>query len=144
MNSYNKIKLFLVDDDALLLKSLELEFKEHTEFEIETFATGELCIHHLSQLPDVIILDYHLDGIDENAMNGIDTLDQIKSINSEIPVIMLSSQDRIDVAINCMHHKAFDYVIKSETSFMRLQKNIETIFKMKKMKKELNWYMDRM
>jgi len=144
MNSYNKIKLFLVDDDALLLKSLELEFKEHTEFEIETFATGELCIDHLSQLPDVIILDYHLDGIDKNAMNGIDTLDQIKSINSEIPVIMLSSQDRIDVAINCMHHKAFDYVIKSETSFMRLQKNIETIFKMKKMKKELNWYMDRM
>jgi CheY-like chemotaxis protein len=25
--------------------------------------------------PDVIILDYHLDGIDKNAMNGIETLD---------------------------------------------------------------------
>ena len=144
MNNENKIKLFLVDDDALLLKSLELEFKEHTDFEIETYATGELCIKNLSKNPDVIILDYHLDGIDENAMNGIDTLDQIKGINTEIPVIMLSSQDRIDVAINCMHHKAFDYVIKSETSFIRLQKNIENIFKMKKMKKELSWYMDRM
>ena len=144
MNNGNKIKLFLVDDDALLLKSLELEFKEHTDFEIETFATGELCVKNLSKNPDVIILDYHLDGIEENAMNGIDTLDQIKAINTEIPVIMLSSQDRIDVAINCMHHKAFDYVIKSETSFIRLQKNIENIFKMKKMKKELSWYMDRM
>lgn len=144
MNNTNKIKLFLVDDDKLLLKTLELEFKEHTDFEIETYATGELCIQNLSKNPDVIILDYHLDGITENAMNGIETLDKIKSIHSEIPVIMHSSQDKIDVAINCMHHKAFDYVIKSETSFIRLQKNIENIFKMKKMKKELSWYMDRM
>lgn len=144
MNTNQKIKLFLVDDDALLLKSMELDFKEHTEFEIETYATGELCIENLSKNPDVIILDYHLDSITENAMNGIETLDKIKSIHSEIPVIMHSSQDKIEVAINCMHHKAFDYVIKSETSFIRLQKNIENIFKMKKMKKELSWYMDRM
>jgi DNA-binding NtrC family response regulator len=134
----------LVDDDPLFLKSLELEFIEHADFEIKTFATGELCIQNLSQNPDIIILDYHLNGIDESAMNGIDTLDQIKTYNSEIPVIMLSSQDKIDVAINCMHHKAFDYVIKSETAFMRLQKNIESIFKLKKLKKELSWYMDRM
>ncbi len=144
MNSTNKIKLFLVDDDPLFLKSLELEFKEHADFEIETYPTGELCVKNLLHNPDIIILDYHLNGIDENAMNGIDTLDQIKTHDSEIPVIMLSSQDKIDVAINCMHHKAFDYVIKSETAFIRLQKNIENIFKLKKIKKELSWYMDRM
>lgn len=144
MNTTQKIKLFLVDDDALLLKSMELDFKEHTDFEIETYATGELCINNIAKNPDVIILDYHLDGIEKNAMNGIDTLDKIKAINPEIPVIMHSSQDRIDIAINCMHHKAFDYVIKSETSFIRLQKNVENIFKIRKMKHELNWYMDRM
>ena len=48
-------------------------------------------------------------------MNGIETLDKIKAFNPEIPVIMLSSQDKIDVAIECMHHQAFDYVVKSET-----------------------------
>lgn len=63
MNSTQKIKLFLVDDDALLLKSMGLDFKEHTDFEIETYATGELCIKNLSKKPDIIILDYHLDGI---------------------------------------------------------------------------------
>ena len=144
MTSTQKIRLFLVDDDALLLKSMELDFKEHTDFEIETYTTGELCINNLSKNPDVIILDYHLDGIEKNAMNGIDTLDKIKSINAEIPVIMHSSQDRIDIAVNCMHHKAFDYVIKSETSVIRLQKNIENILKINKIKKQLNWYMNRM
>lgn len=144
MKDENKIKLFLVDDDALFLKSLEIEFLEHADFTIETYSTGELCLKNLSHSPDVIILDYHLDGIDKNAMNGMETLDKIKNLNPDIPVVMLSSQDKIDVAINCMHHRAFDYVVKSETAFMRLQKIITTIFRYKKMEKELSWYMDRM
>ena len=144
MKNENKIKLFLVDDDALFLKSMEIEFMEHADFVIETFATGELCLEHLSNNPDVIILDYHLDGIDKTAMNGLETLDKIKAYNNDIPVVMLSSQDKIEVAINCMHHKAFDYVVKSETSFLRLQKIITNIFQFKKMEKELSWYMDRM
>jgi two-component system, OmpR family, response regulator len=139
-----KIKLFLVDDDALFLKSLEIEFLHHTDFTVETFATGELCLENLSHKPDVIILDYHLNGIDKNAMNGIETLDKIKLINPEIPVVMLSSQDKIDVAISCMHHRAFDYVVKSETAFRRLQKNITAFFHYEKIEKELNWYMARM
>ncbi|WP_269222753.1 MULTISPECIES: response regulator [Flavobacterium] len=144
MNTTNKIKLFLVDDDALFLKSLEIEFLDHADFDIETYSTGELCLANLANNPDVIILDYHLDGIDLNAINGIDTLDKIKAYNSEIAVIMLSSQDKIEVAIDCMHHQAYDYVVKSETAFVRLQKIISSLFEFRKIKKELNWYMERM
>ena len=139
-----KILIFLVDDDAVFLKSLEIDFLNHADLAVETFATGELCLKKLSHNPDVIILDYLLDGIDKNAMNGIEVLDKIKSYNPEIPVVMLSQQDKIEVAINCMHHKAFDYVVKSETAFIRLQKIITTIFHYQKMEKELNWYMERM
>jgi two-component system, OmpR family, response regulator len=144
MKSHKKIQLFLVDDDALFLKSLEIDFFQHSDFKIETYSTGELCIENLSHKPDIIILDYQLDGIEKKAMNGIQTLDKIKSFNPEIPVVMLSSQDKIEVAINCMHHKAFDYVVKSETAFMRLQKKINTIISFKEIERELNWYMERM
>jgi two-component system, OmpR family, response regulator len=144
MKDRNKIKLFLVDDDAVFLKLLEIEFLQHADFTIETFATGELCVENLTHNPDVIVLDYLLDGVDKNAMNGLTTLDKIKAFNPEIPVVMLSAQDKIDVAINCMHHRAYDYVVKSETAFLRLKKIISTIFHYKKMEKELNWYMERM
>lgn len=144
MNPVNKIKLFLVDDDPLFLKSLEIEFLDHGDFDIETYPTGELCLANLSHNPDVVILDYHLDGIDKNAINGMETLDSVKTFNPEIAVIMLSSQDKIEVAIDCMHHQAFDYVVKSETAFIRLQKIISAFFEFRKMKKELNWYMERM
>ena len=144
MKNKDKIKLFLVDDDAVFLKLLEIEFLEHGDFDIETYATGELCVENLTQNPDVIVLDYYLDGVDRDAINGIDTLDQIRAFNPEIPVVMLSSQDKIDVAINCMHHKAFDYIVKSETAFMRLKKIITTILETQKLEKQLNWYMERM
>jgi len=139
-----KIKLFLVDDDAVFLKSLEIDFTQHADFSIETFATGELCVKNLNHNPDVIILDYFLNGIVKTAMDGIETLDKIKAFNQDIPVIMLSSQDKIEVAINCMHHKAFDYVVKSETAFVRLQKIVTNILQFNKIEKQLNWYMDRM
>lgn len=144
MNNEKKIKIFLVDDDALYLKLLEIELLEHADFVIETFATGELCIANLSRNPDVIILDYYLDGIDKTAMNGMLTLDKIKAFNPDIPVIMLSSQDKIEVAVDCMLHKASDYVVKSETAFIRLQQSMSTIFHTRKIEKTLNWYMDRM
>ncbi len=143
MSNENKIKLFLVDDDIVFLKLLEIEFLEHADFDIETYVTGELCLENLSNNPDFIVLDYFLDGIDKTAKNGIDILDKILEINPEIPVIMLSCQDKIEVAIDCMHHKAVDYVVKSETSFIRLKKIIKDLIEHRKLEKTLNWYMDR-
>jgi len=144
MTNEKKILLFLVDDDALFLKSLEIEFAQNTESVVKTFATGELCLKNISQKPDVIILDYYLDGIHKNAINGLETLERIKTVNPQIPVIMLSSQDKIEVAVNCMKHQAFDYIVKSETAFIRLQKAITTIFHYQKIEKALSWYMEKM
>lgn len=140
----NELKLFLVDDDAVFLKLLEIEFLELATFQVFTFQTGEQCLEHLQENPDIIILDYQLDGVEKQAMNGIETLDRIKAFNPDIPVVMLSCQDKIEVAVDCMHHRALDYVVKSETAFHRLQKIISVLTKFQKMERELSWYMERM
>ncbi|MFO7658697.1 MAG: response regulator, partial [Bacteroidales bacterium] len=143
MTNDNNILLFLVDDDALFLKSLEIEFSLNTESKVKTFATGELCLENIRQNPDIIILDYHLNSIDVTAIDGLETLDRIKTSSPHIPVIILSSQDKIEVAVNCMKHQAFDYIVKSETAFLRLQRAITTIFHYQKIEKALNWYMEK-
>ena len=143
MNSNNKVKLFVVDDDAMYLKLVEIEFLQNPDFTLETYPTGEICLKNLSHNPDLIILDYHLNGVDKHAMNGIRTLDKIKAFNPNIPVVILSSQDRIEVAINCMHHKAYDYIVKSETAFIRLQKVIDTIIHTRNIEKALEWYIEK-
>jgi len=144
MTNENKILIFLVDDDELFLKSLVIDFEESTESVIKTFSTGESCLANISENPDVIILDYYLNNVKKDAINGLETLDRIKEANPQIPVIILSSQDKIEVAVNCMKHQAFDYIVKSETAFIRLQKAITTIFHFQKIEKALSWYMEKM
>jgi hypothetical protein len=51
-NEDNKIKL-LVDDDAVFLKSLEIEFLHHIDLLLKHTLTGELCIANLGK-KDVI------------------------------------------------------------------------------------------
>jgi len=144
MSSNKSSKIFVVDDDVMYLKMIEIEFLQYPDFKLETYATGEICIENLSHEPDLIILDYHLDEVEKHAMDGIQTLDKIKEINPGIPVVMLSAQDKIEVAINCIHHKAFDYIVKSETAFLRLQKVISAILDHQKLEESLEWYMERM
>ena len=96
------------------------------------------------QNPDVVVLDYYLNSVDKTAIDGLETLDRIKEINPNIPVIMLSAQDKIEVAVNCMKHQSYDYIVKSETAFIRLQKAITTIFHYQKIEKALSWYMEKM
>jgi len=144
MKSEKKILLFLVDDDVLFLKSMHIDLAQNTESDIKTFITGELCLEAISQTPDVVVLDYHLNSFDKNAINGLETLDRIKSINPEIPVIMLTSQDKVDVAANCMKHQAYEYIVKSETAFLRLHRTIAAIFHNQKIEQTLSWYMKKM
>jgi hypothetical protein len=82
--------------------------------------------------------------VDGRVLARTGSIDRIKEHNADIPVIMLSAQDKIEVAVNCMHHQAFDYVVKSETAFLRLQKIITSICHLRKIEKELVWYMERM
>jgi len=143
MSNDKQTLIFLVDDDALYLKSLEIEFQQNRVSEVRTFATGELCLDNISQNPDIVILDYYLNSIDKNAIDGLQTLDKIKSNNPQIPVIMLSSQDDIEVAVNCLRHDAKDYFVKSETAYFRLERAIVDIQHNQKVQKTLNWYMDK-
>jgi DNA-binding NtrC family response regulator len=144
MKELNKKTIFLVDDDAFYLKSLEIEFAKHPEYLVKSFESGELCVENLWLNPDIIVLDYLLDGVDKDAINGLETLDQIKINNKKTIVIILSAQDKIEVAVNCMKHNALDYIVKSETAFLRLKKLINNITINQKLEKTLSWYMEKM
>lgn len=139
-NKTDPFLIFLVDDDPIFLKILKTQFVEQTQYEIKTFSTGELCIKNLVKKPDIIFLDYYLDTEDANANNGLKILNKIKSKNHKIQVVMLSSQESIEIAMACIKNDALDYIVKSETTFLRAQKVIATLFHQKKTEKLLKFY----
>jgi len=132
-----KIKVFLVDDDPLYLKLLETQFSENVCFEVTSFATGEACLLQLFQKPDVIVLDYFLNGKDEHAQNGLAILIRVKEALPDIQVIMLSSYENVEIALNCISNNAFNFIVKNDTTFLRLKHSIKQIFKLYSKTKEL-------
>ncbi len=144
MNTNKKTNIFLVDDDEMYLKLLEVQLAENTTYHLRKFTTGEECLEHLVEKPDIIILDYYLNSIEQKALDGLETLRKIKLQYPELPVIMLSSQDKIDVAVNCMKLNAFDYIVKSETAIPRLNKAIANLIQQNTIAKTLRWYIDKL
>ncbi|MDQ3111723.1 MAG: response regulator [Bacteroidota bacterium] len=133
-----KVKLFIVDDDPMFLITLEHEFHLHSDFTIEAFATAEQCIERLGHKPDVIILDYHLNSVDKNAMNGLEALEEIKKVNPGIPVVLLSaSEETLKNAVDVMKDDIFEAAVKSKTAFVSLQRIITSIFNHKKIGKQV-------
>lgn len=112
--------IFVVDDNELLSTMLEDYITSKTMYKVRVFSTGEECINHLHEEPDVIILDYNLNSVDTTAADGGKILDAIKRIDSSIHVIMLSSQDSYGTALKTINKGADTYIVKDDNAFEKL------------------------
>ncbi|WP_423127689.1 sigma-54-dependent transcriptional regulator [Gaoshiqia sp. Z1-71] len=125
-------KIFVVEDDEWYNRLLVHNLSLIPDYEIHSFSTGKDCIDHLVADPDVVTLDYRLPD-----MKGLEVLKQIKEINEDIQVILISEQDDIDVVVELLKHGAYDYIVKSRDVKERLLNTINNIRKGSKLKKEI-------
>lgn len=124
-----KYTIFLVDDDQKHLLLLKEHLVKHLPYnlKVETIASGAECLEKLSENPDLIILDYYFDGVSDDAPNGVEILKKIKLAKPNIPVVMMSHQDKLEVAVTCYDYGVKDYIIKNETAFARAQLVVRNI-----------------
>ncbi|MBK6612103.1 MAG: response regulator [Sphingobacteriales bacterium] len=118
----NNYKIFLIDDDikTLIMLKSQIENSVNLPITVNVFAYGENSLDRVTENPDIVVLDYFLDGIQENAKTGLDILKQIKAISPDTAVIMLSGQEDMETALETIRNGAYDYIIKSENSNNRL------------------------
>lgn len=115
-------KVFLVDDDVKTLIMLKHKLENLPEHKIKAnvFAYGENCLDRMDEKPDIVILDFYLNAIRENAQNGLEILKQIKAIAPDTKVIMISSQEDMETALKTIRAGAYDYIIKNDRTMQRL------------------------
>ena len=104
------MNLLIADDENLELKVLEKTVKKHFVDELEIFVAGNG--RKASQIcdevkPDIALLDIEMPG-----MNGIELAKYIKEKYAYCIIIFITAYDRFDYAIEAMHIKAFDYLLK--------------------------------
>lgn len=128
----DKRYIFLVDDEPIQNEMLKDYLNERFLYEIKTFDNGEEMLKNMHMAPEIVVLDYHLSAHKPDAKNGVEILKILKDKHPEVQVIMLSGQDKIDVAIDSMKYGAYDYVVKGETAFSRTENILNNVSELHK------------
>src|SRR3954469_21204284 len=102
-----KTRVLIVDDDGSMAKFLG-SYLSRRNFDVSTAATGEEAIRMFRVYdPALVLLDVSMPGI-----GGIETLERIKQIKSDIAVIMLSGQNDPELIFRASKLGADDYISK--------------------------------
>ncbi|MCL4549127.1 MAG: sigma-54 dependent transcriptional regulator, partial [Bacteroidetes bacterium] len=123
--------IFIIDDEDSILKMLTHWVKNQWEYNTKTFTTGAEALNSLHENPDLILLDIMLPDI-----NGNEVLGRIKQKYPNMPVIMLSAQGSVEVALESIRLGAFDYFPKPIDK-NRLEPAIRNAIKNYDLEKEL-------
>ncbi len=126
-------RILVVDDEPVLRDSLEMALKT-SGYEVLTARTGEEGLERFQkENPDLVLLDHWLPGI-----TGDEVLQQIKGEDPEMPVIIMTAQGSIEMAVNSMKMGAFDFLVKPfelDQLEALIKKGLDRI----RLRKEVEW-----
>ncbi|MEM7311358.1 MAG: sigma-54 dependent transcriptional regulator [Planctomycetota bacterium] len=102
-----KRRVLVVDDDPTILEVVQLCLEE-IDVEATTVGTASAALQALSgELPDAVILDVVLPDV-----SGVDVLDHVRKRSARLPVVMMTADDEVRTAVECMRRGATDFVQK--------------------------------
>lgn len=104
-------RIFIVDDDPWYSQILEYHLSLNPDYEVSCFESGKDCMSNLHLSPDLITIDYSMDD-----MSGTDLLNRLKQWNPEVPVIVISGQEEVSIALELLKKGAYDYIIKDDNT----------------------------
>jgi DNA-binding NtrC family response regulator len=125
-------KIFLVEDDPWYGQLLKHHLSNNPDFEIQLFAEGKQLLSQLYTQPDLVCIDFGLPD-----MSGDKLLKEIRIRNQQIPVIVISAQEEISVAVSLLKMGAQDYIIKDNLTKENLWKSVMNIREKSELKTEL-------
>ncbi|CAM4310269.1 bifunctional response regulator/alkaline phosphatase family protein [Zobellia roscoffensis] len=119
----NKISILWVDDEIDLLKP-HIIFLQGKGYDVITCQSGQEALEELQQSRvDVIFLDENMPGI-----SGLETLAEIKVLDSSIPVVMITKSEEEFIMEEAIGSKIADYLIKPVNPnqiLLSLKKNLD-------------------
>jgi response regulator of citrate/malate metabolism len=128
MDNTIQIKIFIVEDDFIftsilndMVESIQKEFIDrHVELLTKTFYSIKEARFELIKKPDIVFLDYYIMDDKLEPVTGDELLDEIKKIDRNIQVVMISGQEDKSVIETLKQKGAAFYINKDPKSLQRL------------------------
>jgi len=100
-------EILVVDDEEQVLQSI-VDILKDEGYRVVGVTDGQEALRAIRQdPPDLVVLDIWMPGID-----GLETLEAIKRLNADLPVIMISGHGTIETAVKATKLGAYDYLEK--------------------------------
>jgi two-component system, NtrC family, C4-dicarboxylate transport response regulator DctD len=105
------IRVLLIEDDDDVRSSTE-QALSLAGFKVEAFASAERARPHIAYgLPAIVVCDVRLPGL-----SGTDWLPEIRKVDPEIPVVLVTGHGHIAMAVQAMREGAYDFIEKPFSS----------------------------
>jgi DNA-binding response OmpR family regulator len=117
--SANTFKIYLVEDDPWYGQVLLHHLSLNPDFELELFTSGKDVLANLHKKPDLVCIDFGLPDI-----SGDKLLKELNGRNPLLPIIVISGQEEISVAVELLKAGARDYIIKDDHTKEHLWKSV--------------------
>jgi len=102
-------RILVVDDEAAVADVFRDFLTLIGGHEVETRPSGQAAIEAFDAFrPDVVLTDLNLDA----AMSGLDLMRGLKTLDPDLPVILVTGQVSIQSAIAALREGAYDYITK--------------------------------
>ena len=125
-------KIFIVEDDPWYGEILEYHLSLNPDYAVTRFTSGKDCLASLHQKPDLVTLDFSLPDY-----TGDKLFEKIREFDNQLPVIIISGQEEISVAVKLIKMGVTDYLIKDDSTKDLLWNAIIKIRETGKLKKEV-------
>lgn len=125
-------KIFIVEDDPWYGELIKHHLSLNSDYIVSLFTSGRELLNNLHLKPDLICMDYGLPDF-----TGAQLLKEIQLINNQIPLIVISAQEEINIVVDLLKAGARDYIIKDEHTKEHLWKSIIQIRENESLRKEV-------
>lgn len=129
MTAYN---IFMVEDDKWYGEMLQYHISLNPDYTVTLFETAKDCLSKLYLQPDLITIDISLPD-----MNGDKLYQKIREIDKQVPVIIISAQKDITLAVSLLKMGVNDYLVKDENTQDLLWNSILHIKETQSLQKEV-------
>ena len=128
--STEKVNIYFVDDDDVTGKVMKRNCS-NTDFNCTIFQSPDACLNAFKvERADIVITDLRMPG-----MNGFELLSELRSIDDEVPVLVMTGYSSVENAVEAMKRGATDF-IKKPFDFQELKLLLDRTIKSVRLKNE--------
>ena len=125
-------KIYIVEDDPWYGEILAYHLGLNPDYKVSRFETAKDCLANMQAKPDLVTIDFSLPD-----MKGDELFKRIRETSPLVPVVMISGQEDVAVAVNMFKLGVSDYLVKDEATKDLLWNSVVRIRENQSLKKEV-------